>query len=503
MLKRTHSAIKSLNLCCPILLILISGIVLQSNIYISHDVSWHILIAKRLFQGGTYTNDLMDISPPAIMYSKMPIIWLMETMSLSMPLALRIYMFLLSSVSLLLCWKVMNVIYDKGGFFYEALIITLSFTFLCLPLYELGQRDNMVLVLTMPWFFAYQAYIRDKTLSLSLRTIIAISAGIGFLIHMPYFLIYLGFEGYSFYKKRKIRVLENSIILLLALTYVFTIIFFTPDYVTFILPLVSWIYIHMYNQSWTTMLLSQTAIGAYLALFIFVINKKYKPQDSLSTLFACLLALFCIDYILSGKLWYYHMLPTLALTLLLLTSLLNDAIQNKKIILTYIITVAFLIPLAQFYTAANISLTNFQPDSQRSQLINFVQKNNKGKSIYLFSQYMWPHLVIPYLNLNIASRMAPSWLTLGIINKRESTLDAAERQKLRDITAMQFKIISEDLLKYKPAMIMVENSSANFIKFFQQDPHFRAIWMNYHYLKESGNFSVYITNNAPQSPESR
>lgn len=492
MLKKTHSTIKSVSFLFLILLICSAGIILQSNIYMSHDVSWHILIANRLLHGGTYTNDFMDISPPAIMYSKIPIIWLMNSMSLTMPLALRIYMFLMSFVSLLLCWKVLNVLCDKKDFFYYALPITLSFIFFCLPLRELGQRDNMVLVLTMPWFFAYVADIRHRTLSLLLRTIIAISAGIGFLIHIPYFLIYLGFEGYNVYQKRRLRALENGIVLFMFLGYVFTIIFLTPDYVTLLLPLVFWIYLDMYNQNWATMLLSLPAIGTYFALIVFFINRIGGYQDSFATLFSCLLVLFYIPFVLAGKLWYYHMLPILALTLLLLTALLHEAIQSKNRLLTCIIIVVFSLPLIQFYGVAERSLQNTNPDNQLSQLIDFVKNNNTGKSIYVFSEGMWPQLLIPYSNLIIASRMAPSWLALGIINKQKNTLDATERKKLHDIIVMQYKIMSEDLLKYKPTMILVETTSADFIKFFQQDPNFRSIWINYKYFKDVGDYSIYV-----------
>lgn len=465
----------------------LAGIVLQNHIYMSHDVAWHVLITQRLLNGGNYTQNFMDISPPIIMYSKIPVIWLMNGLKLSMPDALRLYMFVVSGISLLLCYQVLTILYEKEPIFRNALIIALSFIFFCLPLFELGQRDELAIVLLMPYFFTFAA-APFHTIPIRLRLFSAIFAGIGFLIHAPYFLIFVLFEShlFVFHTKKTARLLERSLIIFFALIYIASIIIYTPDYVSFVLPLVSWLYLDIYNTHWIEMLGSLTALGVYTTLAAFFIITQAKRDFLLNTL-ACLMLLFFIPYVLTAKLWYYHMLPTLALNLLMLTSLLAHTIKDRNRLAIFLITSLFIFPMLQFTLAADHALATKKSNSPLSQLIEYVQKKQVGGSVYVFSAYMWPQLLTPYANVNIASRFAPTWLPIAIMKKQTTHLSESDAKKLTQIKTYLYKTMTDDLTTYQPNLILVEETSLNsdlnipidFIAFFQQDPSFAAIWSHY------------------------
>lgn len=487
-------SIQSLISLSVIFLLLIAGIVIQSQIYMSHDVAWHIMILKRLLQGGSYTHDFMDISPPAIMYSKLPIIWLMDTMNWSMPVALRCYLFLLSIVSLYLCHLIFNHLYAQRDFFKNVVLITLSFCFFCLPLFELGQRDSMVLILIMPWIMAYACALSSVTLSPSLRVIIALCAGLGFIIHIVYLFIYVGLELYLIFKKYPVRYLENSIILLVISCYLLCVIILNPDYISLIIPLVSWVYLGMYNNDWITMLCSLPSLGAFMVLGLFFAVKKSPQHQSLLNLLFVMQLLFLIPYLLTGKLWYYHILPPLTFTFILLGALVFEAKLLHQTLMIWVLSAVSILPIGQYTTTAEFALENSSPASQLTQLIDFVKQHGAGSSIYVFSDKMWPQVLIPYAHVTIASRMAPTWLALGLVAKEQS-LSGADKLKFAQIKQLQFRVMDDDLLKYKPTLILVAKSPIDFINFFKQDPEFRVIWSHYLYAGELNNHEIYFRDN--------
>ncbi|MDF1645863.1 MAG: hypothetical protein P1U61_02625 [Legionellaceae bacterium] len=466
----------------------------------SHDVAWHILITERLLQGGHYTQNFMDISPPLIMYSKIPAAYLMHSLKLPMPTALRLYMFIISLYSLILCYQVLHAQQEKNIFFQKTLITALSFCFFCLPLYEFGQRDNLIMVLIMPYFLTFSNYPSQTHLPLKLRILTSIFAGIGFLIHLPYFLILMLLESYFFYKKRTQRILEMTIIFLIATFYLSSIIIFFPDYLNVVLPLVLYCYVDIYNNQWINMFFGTwTVIGCYFALFAFFITKKIIHPDFFLKMLVLLLILFFMPYILTKKLWFYHKLPVLTFTILLLTTLLAHVSKTQNRLAIYFIISLFVFPALEFTTVLQQSLALKQQNSPLSQVINYVQKKYSHDNIYVFSATMWPQLLIPYAHVNTASRFAPTWLPLAIMQKQTEDLSPSNMKKLSEIKHFLFKTMSEDLEKYQPSLILVDDnvpdlhtdSPFNFIDFFQQDSRFSKIWLNYELSGSLFNCRIY------------
>src|SRR3990167_7383595 len=89
-------------LLCPIL---------QYHVYLSHDISWHLIETQRFLAGGTYHNNFMDIDPPSIIYTLIVPVLVAKYFMINLVLATRMYVFLLGLISLGCCLAVLRKVF--------------------------------------------------------------------------------------------------------------------------------------------------------------------------------------------------------------------------------------------------------------------------------------------------------------------------------------------------------------------------------------------------------
>src|ERR1700691_6006992 len=72
---------------------------IQASLLLNTDVSWLSLAAKRLIFGGNYASHFFETNPPLIIYLYTPLYFLQHFFHASAMLALRIYIFLIATLS--------------------------------------------------------------------------------------------------------------------------------------------------------------------------------------------------------------------------------------------------------------------------------------------------------------------------------------------------------------------------------------------------------------------
>jgi hypothetical protein len=121
-----------------------------------------------------------------ILYLYTPAIEIANLFSLQMDLALRVYVYFFTTLSLLCCWR---ILYADDKINLMATIITTAIIFLFLPLGALGQRENLMMIFIMPYLFLLSNRLASSTHAAKIFYIgVGIMAGCGFVIK-PYFLI--------------------------------------------------------------------------------------------------------------------------------------------------------------------------------------------------------------------------------------------------------------------------------------------------------------------------
>src|SRR5688500_14785421 len=76
----------------------------QNAMIFSWDVSWLAEASRRLLAGGNYTNDFFENNPPLILYLYAPAVLLSQWLDIHIITAMRMYMYVIASLSLYLCY---------------------------------------------------------------------------------------------------------------------------------------------------------------------------------------------------------------------------------------------------------------------------------------------------------------------------------------------------------------------------------------------------------------
>jgi hypothetical protein len=357
---------------------------LQDAFLLNSDVSWLMLATKRLLLGGTYTKDFFEINPPMILYLYIPAVWIGNVFSLQADVALRVYVYLLATGSLICCWQVLYCHSREGGnplmvrdnltigsrlrgndklslnntlnlnstlnptnpfklndnfnlttkLYSMTVIVITAIIFLFLPLSEFGQREHLMLILIMPYLFLMADRSHHST---PFCILIGLMAGCGFVIK-PYFLAPLILIELHHMRQTRnwlawLRPEIAGIFFIFALSA--SIIFIVNrDYLTLVVPLITHLYYQKYALPLHAVLFNEQAVFAYYTLVFYWLSYQSNPHKKLSTILAITISGFLLAFFIQQTSWYYHTLPFFSLSILLCALLfiawVNNPIIPKK-----------------------------------------------------------------------------------------------------------------------------------------------------------------------------
>ncbi len=302
--------------------------IIQSTILLNHDVSWLMQASKRMFEGGSYTQDFFELNPPMILYIYFPVVYLVKTLSISTIIAIRIWIILLASCSLFMCY-----------FFLRTntwLLLCIATTFLILPIYEFGQRESILLILMMPYLLLISHRLEGEAIGAFYAFGIGLFSGFGFALK-PYFLLTpILLELYVFSRKKShyfFKRPELIALMIVLLIYMLSVIVFHRDYLTLVMPLVSNFYYAGLHFSWGQVLGVFPIIYMGLVVLCYLVE-SHKDQDKplKTVLFISIITLFFV-YMIGRAPWYYHALPMYSLSIILMALLIQQwaaRLQNSE-----------------------------------------------------------------------------------------------------------------------------------------------------------------------------
>ncbi len=302
---------------------------LQNIFLLNSDVSWLIHAAQQLLHGGTYSNNFYETNPPLILYLYIPIIYLVKLTHLSLSYALRMYIDILVGLSLFFCRAFLISLQSISSLF----LITLSIILLILPLSDFGQREHLTLIFIMPYLLLITARLDNKPIHYPI--IIGIMAGIGFCLK-PFFLLSYGLIIIYFYvKKKNIPALfnqENIALWTTALLYLGIIFVFHQDYLHIILPLISPFYYSIYTVKISILLHLPFSLFFYTTILLFLIRCSHQEQNTLENILFLSSLGFWLAFLIQRTNWFYHELPSLGLSILLVTLLFNSFLSKISLV---------------------------------------------------------------------------------------------------------------------------------------------------------------------------
>jgi len=465
----------------------------QSTLVMNWDICWALEVTQRMAAGGSYTQNFFDMNPPLFFYLLRPTLYIATLFSTDQFTALHGYLFALALLSTFICYHFARLFFLKEHQTLLHLFFAMLLTaFLIYPLSDFGCREYLLLIFSMPYFFAVTYRLQGHTIPLFSALAIGLFAVMGFALK-PYFLIPLALvELYVMYYTRNLLSWwrpEFLIICICLPLYALFILLFYPDYLSTVMPLVKRLYHAGFNEPMSK-LLTDSCTGIFiLAILCHWLTHKSKSYKIFSTILTLAMTGFFFSYLIQGTTWDYRTLPVYAVALcILLLNLSLFVIKHKKnallVLAAPLMASIFLIPLLHLTKTYQFGLI-FK--KSQAPLIQFLQTNAVHQPVYFMTvdlRAIFP--AVNYANAISASRLVPFWIPSMIDAQYENALSP---QQLQDETYF-INMIAEDIDRQKPKFVLVEAKKNKafiakpfeYIPYLSKNSNFRAAWTHYHYV---------------------
>jgi len=465
--------------------------IIQSHHLIGWDISWGLHETKRLLAGGQYASDFFEPSPPMFLYLYAPTFLIAKTLSISLFSAFRLTIFILTSLSLLLCYPLLRSIAPL-------FTLILAITLLVLPgTLDFGQREHLLVILSMPYFLLVAARLENRHVNVYMAAIIGFLAGLGFAIK-PFFLITFGLIElyYLFYNKSLLAWMrvETLVILGVFIFYIAIICIFHRNYITIMLPVFMDLYYQGCGEKWSALIFEPAIIYCFIVMCCCAMLKS-DTYKALNALFIIALIGFLISYFVQRTTWNYHLLPAYSMAFLLLSLFFFTfllPVINKRSDIIFFAMFSFLIFSFPVCYSFVLYSSCFSYEKKITGLIEFMKIHAENKPVYFFSTallYEFP--AVDYANAIPASKYAAFTELYCILKKIHRAHDNKDIFYLmRKKTIFEEKIADEIITK-KPILILVdmqknkshlEGIPFDFLPDFLQSKKFQAAWKDYRYL---------------------
>ncbi|OGT38890.1 MAG: hypothetical protein A3F12_01765 [Gammaproteobacteria bacterium RIFCSPHIGHO2_12_FULL_38_14] len=245
---------------------------------------------------------------------------------------------------------------------------------------------------------------------------------------------------------------------------------------------------------WIVLIFSPLLFFIYLAIIMTIILVCATNAELLfSVIISTAISLCCYFYFsFTHKLVSAHLLFYVLIFAALLFCLTLSWFRKKifQAFFSFLIATLFFSIPAYFCYGAYYSSLGFKT-SILQPLIQFINKNANGRSIYFFTQstrYSFP--LIDYTQVSLAQRFDCLWMVRSLSKQ----IHAGEEQKIR----MQIKngdyqflnLVIDDLRTKKPDFIFVEMDNGyinktlyfNFLQYFLENNNFKMEWQHYRYF---------------------
>lgn len=375
------------------------------------------------------------------------------------------------------------------------LCLSLATIFLILPLGDLGQREHLLIILTMPYLLLVSYRLQNNSFSIIPALGIGLLAGLGFTIKPHYLVLPLSIEIYYIYCTRKFFAWsrpETLTILLFSLTYALSIFVYYPDYLFINIPIAVNLYLPGTRMPLINLLLFGPAVFCYFAVFLCISRHNQNPYKSLCNILSITLIDYLVIYLLQGTTWHYHLLPAFSIAMLLIIFQCSQfELQADKNMQTYLIwIIIFAFPCHAFnrnYLSSVAYKDGIMP------LILFMRGHTERKSVYFFSTSpsfsAFP--AVDYSNTRPTARVAClAWIP-WYLKQINLPIKNSYRQKLIKDRNFLINMTINDLITKKPDFVFIDisekkahlaNKKFDHLEFFLKNIKFNSIWKHYHYL---------------------
>lgn len=450
--------------------------IVMRGLPLTHDVIWQLWISRQMLGGVELYSQINEINPPLWFWMGMPVHLVARACALPAPMILVWFILLMALASALLVGRVGR--FEGPRERALAMVMTLVIG-LFTSIYDFAQREQILLIGAIPYALLISARIRGERPALPLAAAIGLLAALSFALKHYFVLAPLGLEVLlAWHLRRAWRPFrpETLILAVLGSAYAAAVLFFTPAFLTVMVPMVKAAYFGFETPVWKWF---DEPIQALWLLELVALASLGGPRlirqrPDMQTLALCALA-FLAAYLLQRKGWQYHAMPTSGMLLLLLSSF-GWAHGQRLAQLTAKPLVCGVIALHLAF-----SFLERPYDNEREPFIaRYIEQTPPGSAVLIMaSNPMWGWPAVEHRHRVWASRYGALWMLPAFGRAR------TDHTMTPQLAALERTVREEnhaDMVCAAPGLILIENHEPNFLTrpvdfdtlaFFAQDKPFR------------------------------
>ena len=398
---------------------------------VDSDVAWQLWIAGRIHAGANLYREIIETNPPLWFWMALPVD------RIATLLHLRIETVLIASIGGIsaLAVAATNRLIDHIPPSRRALL--LGYAALCLmamPWSHVGQREQIVLIGTLPYAALVAARRRGRTVPSLMGALIGAGAALGFALKHYFLVVPVLLELWLLIGRprewRPVRP-ETVAIVAVGIAYVAAALLFEPDFFTDIIPLLRLAYGQTGAPS-LRYLFGPFALVGMVTLALLVGQKQILLGKEAPFAAALIVAAtgFAAAYFIQLKGWPYHAIPLVGCTSLALATVVAESTARLRLLR---LVAPALLSLPLFLAAEEAT----HPDLPSPDLLGAVAGLRVGDPVgFVTTETAIPWAVTLQGRYRYASRYNGFWMMPAIAtNERRRHPDPRLAQLGRNIVA--------------------------------------------------------------------
>jgi hypothetical protein len=492
--------------------ILAAGAVMVTWYPVNHDIAWLLHVAARWVGGARLYVDVVEVNPPLIIMLLTPVVAAADLLGVWEVSAFYFAVLALSALSLWIASRILLRITETGPASF--LIIGLAAVYMFLPRIEFGQREHLMLLFTMPYYFSVAAHgtaPQPRREALLTGTL----AGLGFALKPHFLLVLIACEVYLALSRRRwtIRRAEFAAIVAVGLAYAFVLVVFIPAYFE-VARWASRVYGAFYPSSWRSIAAEPGVLLGGITLIATFLTKKWDGA-SLRHIFAIATAAFVSIVFIQNKNFDYHWLPVYGTSVIVWISLVIEFVRKvaagtRWAALTAAVWPRRLLLVIAALPLIAISLAAGTASSAEAwsrlgwypQILTLIEREDGARNWFALSanaQTAFP--LTTYTDLEWSAPFHSLWPVIGLYDRTPpATLNFPYRaiEEMGTVERQMFDTTLHALFRARPTLILVDRTAPggtlngfDFLRYFAADEQFVQFMNSYAVIADLGPYRIF------------
>ncbi len=388
---------------------------------------------------------------------------------------------------------------------------------------EFGQREQLLLVLFMPYLLAVGSGAVLE-LALTERIALGLCAGLAVCFKPQHLLTIVCLELFvAVYQRSLRRLVSPELLAAIAagLLYVVAVLVVTPAYTTDILPLLQSTYWALGQFTFAAMALhvglSLTLVGAVMTGFWIICRKRFVLPQMQGALLASA-AGATLAYFVQHTGWYHQRFTAIALFEITAVWMAVDLLSRSRPAMLNILPASrpvwIGLSISGLLAFGGAEFRAHRAVRNTNDMTYELARYPPGTTVYAFTVSMSAFPVVLDHRLMWGSRFAHLWMMPAIRANEAPAPDVPHNFKalpparVAELASLQRRDTAEDLQRTRPEVIFVERCGApqtcesytsgfDAVSWFSSDAAFARVWSKYAFAKTLDGFDEYVRKPAP------